>query len=591
MTVKLGPASWFILAVSLAGGIAYFGNSYMSSRDIGKTVTAASNIEKQAIKASVGASSQEAATFNLPKAGGAEVRVMSYAWNAQLGLHRAMAPASEANGFVYSGKNSIFGKQDLKVGAVRQDNSDKILAEQLKFAAQVAKGIDNPTEGVHFAIIMGDGFPAYIAGAQDELKKVGQQLEVIGQVGFSLGEDKVMMPPAVRDNPQAARGMTLIGVVPDGDWNIAIQYFNDNDVPINPNVKTYDPDAVNFWKVGDVSEADQLFIAGTCEDRKIVRKGVVMGQTKRVCPEGLVTWTPGDFNAATKRGGVVSIASTRQYRYQMAATVIGVKAWDEKHPLLVKNFLAGAFKGSDVILTGGNAELVTAATVSTAIYKEQSPEYWVKYFKGVTQKDKTGIDVELGGSSVSNLASNVHYFGLANTPDLYEQVYTIYGGYAVHYYPDVVAKLVPYANVVNTTYIKELMGVASIVKRDESEIVDYTVEAQGGRKIAGRGYAIEFESGQAMFKDEALLNSLRANVLTNELVIEIHGHTDNVGNPGTNKALSANRAAAVKLWLVDHGIPAQRIKVFAHGDTQPIISNTTADGRAKNRRVEVKLIG
>jgi uncharacterized protein (UPF0333 family) len=64
MTVKLGPASWFILAVSLAGGVVYFGNSYMSSRDIGKTVTAADNIEKKAIKAA-SAATQDAATFNL----------------------------------------------------------------------------------------------------------------------------------------------------------------------------------------------------------------------------------------------------------------------------------------------------------------------------------------------------------------------------------------------------------------------------------------------------------------------------------------------------------------------------------------------
>ena len=71
--------------------------------------------------------------------------------------------------------------------------------------------------------------------------------------------------------------------------------------------------------------------------------------------------------------------------------------------------------------------------------------------------------------------------------------------------------------------------------------------------------------------------------------MEIHGHTDNVGDPTKNMQLSESRAFAVKAWL-EKTAPANfkgRLKVFAHGQTQPDASNATEEGKAKNRRVEI----
>ena len=75
--------------------------------------------------------------------------------------------------------------------------------------------------------------------------------------------------------------------------------------------------------------------------------------------------------------------------------------------------------------------------------------------------------------------------------------------------------------------------------------------------------------------------------------ILIEGHTDNVptGKPGSdNMDLSLRRAKAIANILVLHGISKNRISVTGYGDTRPISSNTTEEGRAKNRRVEVKLM-
>ena len=76
----------------------------------------------------------------------------------------------------------------------------------------------------------------------------------------------------------------------------------------------------------------------------------------------------------------------------------------------------------------------------------------------------------------------------------------------------------------------------------------------------------------------------------NTIVIEISGHTDNVGDKKANILLSQNRAKAVNDYLISHGIVQQRLKFKGYGDTQPIASNDTPEGRQQNRRTEFKVL-
>jgi OOP family OmpA-OmpF porin len=71
---------------------------------------------------------------------------------------------------------------------------------------------------------------------------------------------------------------------------------------------------------------------------------------------------------------------------------------------------------------------------------------------------------------------------------------------------------------------------------------------------------------------------------------EVHGHTDNVGSAEYNQNLSERRAESVKKYLVNKGIAAERMVVKGYGLTQPVASNDTKEGRAKNRRVQLKEI-
>jgi outer membrane protein OmpA-like peptidoglycan-associated protein len=66
--------------------------------------------------------------------------------------------------------------------------------------------------------------------------------------------------------------------------------------------------------------------------------------------------------------------------------------------------------------------------------------------------------------------------------------------------------------------------------------------------------------------------------------VEIQGHTDNVGNDDANQKLSEHRAKAVFDYVIDKGIPSDRLRYKGYGESQPIADNNTAMGRAKNRR-------
>ena len=73
------------------------------------------------------------------------------------------------------------------------------------------------------------------------------------------------------------------------------------------------------------------------------------------------------------------------------------------------------------------------------------------------------------------------------------------------------------------------------------------------------------------------------------LKIEISGYTDNVGKPSDNLSLSNNRAKSVVTYLIGKGIAAQRVVAKGYGETKPVADNTTEDGKAKNRRTELKV--
>ena len=69
--------------------------------------------------------------------------------------------------------------------------------------------------------------------------------------------------------------------------------------------------------------------------------------------------------------------------------------------------------------------------------------------------------------------------------------------------------------------------------------------------------------------------------------LRIEGHTDSTGSATVNRKLSQDRADSVKRYLVSRGYPSDRIATVGHGPDRPVTDNTTVEGRANNRRVEI----
>ena len=104
---------------------------------------------------------------------------------------------------------------------------------------------------------------------------------------------------------------------------------------------------------------------------------------------------------------------------------------------------------------------------------------------------------------------------------------------------------------------------------------------------------VHFDTGKSTLRSEsfpALKDLLEVLKLKKNLVIEVAGHTDNVGDDNSNLVLSKNRARAVREYLLKHGVEEHRVKAEGYGETEPIASNESQDGRQQNRRTEVRIL-
>jgi OOP family OmpA-OmpF porin len=103
-----------------------------------------------------------------------------------------------------------------------------------------------------------------------------------------------------------------------------------------------------------------------------------------------------------------------------------------------------------------------------------------------------------------------------------------------------------------------------------------------------------FDFDKSVLKPEgkAKLDDLAGKVkgINLEVIIAV-GHTDSVGTDAYNQKLSVQRSEAVKAYLVSRGIEKSRVYTEGKGEKQPVADNKTAEGRAKNRRVEIEVVG
>jgi len=153
------------------------------------------------------------------------------------------------------------------------------------------------------------------------------------------------------------------------------------------------------------------------------------------------------------------------------------------------------------------------------------------------------------------------------------------------------------------TYIAKIEGVGQEQKYQTFSMP----EVKEGQTYGKTRFTIKYEPPKVYTLDNVYFDVGRARLREasytelNELVnymmrrknieIEIAGHTDNTGSKEDNLKLSQRRADRVKKYLINKGIDARRIKAKGYGENQPVAGNNTKEGRQKNRRTEVRIIG
>ncbi|GAA3510467.1 hypothetical protein GCM10022393_24930 [Aquimarina addita] len=597
-TKKLTTFSELIIVIIVLGGILGAVYYFAPGLRVGKAVVLDGlNVDKQDVnnvtnseKLALPSTSLSSEVKDKPL-----VKIAAYAWNAQSGI-------IVSNGGPKTTKGSLMEKNGVNLEIIRQDWLSELRNMQMKFIEEFDRGEEFPdADKSAFAIMMmGDGAPFYISTMQqaldDKYGKDKYHVQVVGAVGLSYGEDKLIGPPSWKVDPKSMKGSLISAVLGDGDWVTALNYAFANGLKVNPDVTTYDPDAVNFYPSQDddyIKSAEELIKsqkAGWTVPLKEVKNGKLTGKTINKKVDGCATWTPGDKMVFDQLSGFTDIISTKEFNNQMATTVIAVKEWAVKHPEIVSNILKSALTASNQMKQYDDWSVRASEAVATT-YDLENAKYWYDMFKG-QKGNKNGIDYNMGGSRVFNYSDVMQYYGITDGTNRYKAVYNQVSSYLKELNPfgfnESVKRIVPYDEAVNLYFIKNINDIDAGTAYKS----DYTKEAD--EVLASGEWNINFDTGSANISGssastlESIYNLL---IQAEDTKLSLEGHTDNTGNKEANYTLSQKRAESVVNFLRKRGIPQSRFQsVIGKGQDQPVESNNTNSGRAKNRRVVITLL-
>lgn len=521
------------------------------------------------------------------------VRIGAYAWNAQSGI-------IVSNGGPRTSEGSLMEQNGVNLEIIRQDWLSELRNLQLKFIEEYDRGSAYPKEGVFAVMIMGDGAPYYISSVQQALNdKYGANkynLQVVGAVGLSYGEDKLIGPPSWKMDPQTMKGALVSAVLGDGDWVTAVNYASINGLKINPDPSTYDAEAVNFLPSANddyIESAKELIKSqkeGWTVPLKEVKNGKLTGKTIDKKVDGCATWTPGDKMVFDALSGFTDVVSTKEFNNQMATTIIALKQWAEKNPDIVTGILKSSYQASEQMKQFDGWRKRASECVAKT-YDLETPDYWYAMFRG-QKGEKNGISYNMGGSRVFNFADANQYYGTTDGVNRYKAVYDQVSRYLVQLNPagfnENVSRVIPYDEAVNLSFLNSITNISS----GEAYASDYSKKAT--KVLASGEWHITFEVGRAALLPEAkdLLEQIyNLLIQAEDSKLEIVGHTDNTGTREGNYSLSLARAESVKSYLIQKGIPSTRFqKTDGKGQDEPVGDNNTGAGRARNRRVVVTLL-
>lgn len=523
------------------------------------------------------------------------IRIAEYAWNGNSGM-------IVANGGPRTTEGSLMEAAGVNLEIVRQDMVGGLRDMQVKFVEEMDRGVQYPRSNKSaFAVsIMGDGVPFYVTTLQKSLdEKFGKgkyHAQCIGAIGLSYGEDKLIGPRIWKDNPQTLRGAVVSSVLGDGDWVVACNYAFANGIPVNPDPTTYDASALNFVAsenddyINSVKELIKSQNAGFTVPLKEVKEGKLTGKMVNRKIDGATTWTPGDQMAFDALTGFTDVASTKDFVNQMATSIVVIKEWAISHEKEVISMLKSTYIATNQIKQHDEWARKAAECVAET-YNFETANYWYTMFKG-KQGEKAGLGYSVGGTRVFNYADAMQYYGISDGKNRYKSVYDQVSFYLTDLNPFGFKEanpdgVVSYDDAVNLYFLKSIQGL------DVTKVQKISYAGTKTKVMAEGQWNINFATASTaiMGSERELETIYNLLIQAEDTKLRVIGHTDNVGNPQSNMTLSRGRANSVVDYLVGRGISRSRIQeVDGRGDTEPTASNSTAAGKAKNRRVDITLL-
>ncbi|OGZ05561.1 MAG: hypothetical protein A3C93_05265 [Candidatus Lloydbacteria bacterium RIFCSPHIGHO2_02_FULL_54_17] len=199
---------------------------------------------------------------------------------------------------------------------------------------------------------------------------------------------------------------------------------------------------------------------------------------------------------------------------------------------------------------------------------------------------------DTGGGSRGHVSA----FGISSGSDnIFAATYNTFGKIQSVQYPKFMPTFPPISEALNTSYVKAVAARSPEVASAPVEAPSWKGTVGVGERVSTRSWTINFQTGSASFTSETVstLEELKEGLLVaGSLAVEIHGHTDDVGDAEYNRKLSQERAMAVRNWLNSQSaknFPIDRFRVVGHGEDAPKVANTSTANRAVNRRVDVIL--
>jgi len=518
-----------------------------------------------------------------PATGGTiRMTYLGMGWNAQ-------TPISYANGGSKTKAGSLMAANGINLNFIRQDDYGKMQEALIKFASDYKT---NPKAPAVFCGIMGDNLASFKVALDAKLKEVDPAYDVRGFYicGYSYGEDKFIGPFTWKKDPQKARGGVCSVVLKDGDHNIAIKWASDNDVPVNPDPTVYDPARLNFVGVSTFVEAADRFVANQTIELPEVKDGKRTGNTAKVKIDATSTWSPEDEKVFKSNRDVVTLLSTRENVKQMPCLLLGLNKYlaDNREP--VKKFIAALAAAGDQLKTYDSA-LRYGCKMNAEVFGPEAD--WYALYRGKEMESGAGRTVSVGGSRSCNLSDVADDFGIAEgAVNSYPSVYTLFANYMSKLYPEDLPSFPSIDEALDLGAVRAVYASADKGKMTEGFKETYS-KGDMTEVFGRRNYNIEFETGSAKIKasSEKVLEEIYNSLNTTNLRLSVRGHTDNVGNYESNVELSNARANAVRQWVQKrskYSFPTDRFaQVQGFGSDKPVADNNTAEGRARNRRVEI----